>query len=121
MALLVILTGGFDGGRSSLVTGGAGLLTYGTHSLGCGPCATSSHTGHDVSAKESPVGCWGRIARGGAIRSGSVGEVMISIRGGVEAFYAKDADGGSIDALEEVVVVDYEPPRVVIVTRVAGR
>lgn len=46
---------------------------------------------------------------------------MISIRGGVEAFYAKDADGGSIDALEEVVVVDYEPPRVVIVTRVAGR
>jgi hypothetical protein len=47
-----------------------------------------------------------------------MGEVMVSIRGGVEAFYARDADGGAIDAYEEVVVVDYEPPRKVLVTRV---
>jgi len=43
---------------------------------------------------------------------------MVSIRGGVESFYARDADGGAIDAYEQVVVVDYEPPRKVIVTRV---
>lgn len=74
-----------------------------------------------LSARESPVGCWGRVTRTGAIRPGQFGEVMISIRGGVEAFYATDVDEGSIDALEEVVVVDYVPPRVVAVARVTGR
>jgi hypothetical protein len=42
---------------------------------------------------------------------------MVAIRGGVEAFLARDADGGSIDAYEEVVVIDYRPPREVTVTR----
>jgi len=41
---------------------------------------------------------------------------MVSIRGGVEAFYARDADGGAIEPYTEVVVVDYEPPRNVLVT-----
>jgi hypothetical protein len=41
---------------------------------------------------------------------------MVSIRGGVEAFYARDVDGGEIPPYTEVVVVDYEPPRVVLVT-----
>ena len=41
----------------------------------------------------------------------------MAIRGGVEAFLAKDVDGGSIDPYEEIVVVDYEPPRTVLVTR----
>ncbi len=41
---------------------------------------------------------------------------MVSIRGGVEAFYARDVDGGEIAPYTEVVVVDYEPPRVVLVT-----
>ena len=46
---------------------------------------------------------------------------MVSIRGGVESFLARDADGGSIDAYEEIVVVDYEPPRGVVVTRLYER
>jgi hypothetical protein len=45
-----------------------------------------------------------------------MGEVMVSIRGGVEAFYARDVDGGTIEPYTEVVVVDYEPPRNVLVT-----
>ena len=41
---------------------------------------------------------------------------MVSIRGGVESFYARDADGGTIEPYTEVVVIDYEPPRTVLVT-----
>jgi len=70
-----------------------------------------------VPANDSPVGCYGRVTASGAIRPGRVGEVMVSIRGGVEAFLARDADGGSIDAYEEIAVVDYRPPREVVVTR----
>lgn len=65
----------------------------------------------------SPTGCSGRVTSTGAIRPGQLGEVMVAIRGGVEAFLARDADGGSIEPYEEVVVVDYEPPRTVLVTR----
>ena len=52
----------------------------------------------------------------GGIRPGRLGEVMVAIRGGVEAFLARDVDGGTIDPYTEVVVVDYEPPRTVLVT-----
>jgi hypothetical protein len=41
---------------------------------------------------------------------------MVAIRGGVETFLARDVDGGSIGPYTEVVVVDYEPPRNVLVT-----
>ena len=41
---------------------------------------------------------------------------MVSIRGGVEAFYARDVDSGTIEPYTEVVVVEYEPPRNVLVT-----
>jgi hypothetical protein len=41
---------------------------------------------------------------------------MVAIRGGVEAFLARDVDGGEIEPYTEVVVVDYEPPRSVLVT-----
>jgi hypothetical protein len=41
---------------------------------------------------------------------------MVAIRGGVEAFLARDADGATIEPYTEVVVVDYEPPRVVLVS-----
>jgi hypothetical protein len=41
---------------------------------------------------------------------------MVAIRGGVEAFLARDVDGGAIEPYTEVVVVDYEPPRVVLVS-----
>ena len=70
-----------------------------------------------MSANASPVGCHGRVSSSGAIRPGKLGEVMVAIRGGVEAFLARDVDGGSIDAYEEIVVVEYEPPRTVLVTR----
>ena len=70
-----------------------------------------------MSAAASPIGCSGRVTSAGGIRPGRLGEVMVAIRGGVEAFLAKDADGGSIEPYEEIVVVDYEPPRQVVVTR----
>ena len=42
---------------------------------------------------------------------------MVAVGGGVQAYMARDADGGSIDAYEEVAVVDQVAPRVVLVTR----
>jgi len=74
-----------------------------------------------MSASASPVGCLGRVTETGAIRPGGLGEVVVAIRGGLEAFLARDVDGGGIDAHEEVVVVDYEPPRTVLVTRLYER
>jgi hypothetical protein len=66
---------------------------------------------------DSPIGRRGRITSGGAIQPGRLGEVMVAIRGGVEAFLARDADGGALEAYAEVVVIDYEPPRTVTVAR----
>jgi hypothetical protein len=62
------------------------------------------------------VGCHGRVTSTGAIAPGRTGEVMVAIRGGVEAFLARDADGGRIAPYTEVVVIDYQPPRLVLVT-----
>ena len=70
---------------------------------------------------EAPVGCVGRISRTGAIRPGRTGEVLVTVRGGVEAYLARDADGGAIEAGEEVVVVDRLAPRTVLVTRLRER
>ena len=69
-----------------------------------------------MSVHSSPVGCRGRVTSSGGIRPGRLGEVMVAIRGGVEAFLARDVDGGTIDPYTEVVVVEYEPPRTVLVT-----
>ena len=66
---------------------------------------------------EAPIGCVGRIYRTGAIRPGRTGEVLVTVRGGVEGYLARDADGGEIEAGEEVVVVDRVAPRTVLVTR----
>jgi hypothetical protein len=41
---------------------------------------------------------------------------MVAIRGGVEAFLARDMNGGSIEPYTEVVVIEYQPPRLVLVT-----
>jgi hypothetical protein len=65
----------------------------------------------------SPVGCHGRVTSTGAIRPGRTGEVMVSVGGGVQAYLALDADGGSIDAYEEIAVVEQVAPRTVLVTR----
>jgi hypothetical protein len=62
------------------------------------------------------VGRQGRVT--GKVGPGLVGEVMIAIRGGVEAFYAypivpdEEIPVGSI-----IVVVEYLPPRSVYVAR----
>lgn len=64
-----------------------------------------------------PIGCHGRVTASGAIQPGRTGEVMIAMDGGVQAFMARDADGGGIDPYEEIVVVDRVAPRTVLVTR----
>ncbi|MFI9559769.1 hypothetical protein [Nonomuraea endophytica] len=62
------------------------------------------------------VGKQGRVT--GRIGPGLVGEVMVQVRGGVEAFYAhpsladEEFPVGTI-----VVVVEYFPPRTVYVAR----
>ncbi len=67
------------------------------------------------------MGCTGRVSRQGAIRPDRVGEVLVEIRGGLESFLARDADGGSIDADEEIVVIELVAPRTVLVTRLYER
>ena len=52
----------------------------------------------------------------GGIRPGRTGEVMVAIRGGVEAFLAQDVDGNEVPPYTEIVVVDYRPPRMVLVS-----
>jgi hypothetical protein len=65
----------------------------------------------------SPIGRFGRVTRHGAIRPGRTGEVMVEMGGGVQAFMARDADGGTIEADEEIVVVDRLAERTLLVTR----
>jgi hypothetical protein len=65
------------------------------------------------------IGKVGRVT--GRVAPGTIGEVMIPVRGGVEAFYAHPADGEEvIDNGARAVVVDYEPPRTVTVTLFTG-
>jgi len=65
----------------------------------------------------SLIGSVGRVTASGSIQRGRVGEVMVEIGGGVQAFLARDADGGAIGPDEEVVVVYQIAPRTVLVTR----
>lgn len=65
--------------------------------------------------ERSLVGRWARVTGRGEITPGRIGEVWMDIRGGRELFYATDVDGGTIPADTEVVVVDYQPPRTVVV------
>ena len=61
------------------------------------------------------IGKEGRVT--GTVSPGSVGEVMISVRGGTEHFHAYAADDDQTIARgTRIVVVDYFPPRTVIVT-----
>jgi len=58
----------------------------------------------------------GRVT--GTVGPGKLGEVMVPIRGGSEAFHAYAADEGeTIIRGTRVVVVDYFPPRTVVVTK----
>ncbi len=65
---------------------------------------------------QPPVGSHGRVTSTGGILPGRTGEVMVAIRGGVEAFLARDVNGGEIRPYTEVVVVEYGPPRTVLVS-----
>jgi hypothetical protein len=62
------------------------------------------------------VGKIGRVT--GKIGPGVIGEVMVSVRGGTEAFHAYATEGdGEILTGQRIVVVEYFPPRTVIVTK----
>jgi hypothetical protein len=52
----------------------------------------------------------------GTVAPGTVGEVMVSVRGGREAFYAHPAEGETIARGEHVLIIEYRPPRTVLVT-----
>jgi hypothetical protein len=58
----------------------------------------------------------GRVT--GTITPGKLGEVMVEVRGGSEAFHAYSADNDeTIPVGSRIVVVEYFPPRTVVVTR----
>ncbi len=57
----------------------------------------------------------------GTVGPGLVGEVMVRVRGGAEAFLAYAAEPGEhIERGTVVLVVDYQPPRTVYVTAAYG-
>ena len=72
---------------------------------------------HCVGVDHQIVGKVGRVT--GAIEAGRLGEVMIPVRGGSEAFYAYASDEEAIPKGTRVVVIEYEPPRTVVVSRFA--
>jgi hypothetical protein len=58
----------------------------------------------------------GKIGRVTAALGGStMGEVMVPILGGVEAFYATTEGGKDFAIDARVVIVEYRPPRTVVV------
>jgi hypothetical protein len=69
-----------------------------------------------VTADSSVLGKVGRVT--GRVAHGSVGEVMVGVRGGSEAFFAYPYDAGeTFDVGDRVVVVEYDPPRTVLISR----
>ena len=69
-----------------------------------------------MSTLGSVVGCHGRVTRHGGIAPGRLGEVMVEVGGGIQAFLARDADGGIIAPLTEIAVVDHVAARTLLVT-----
>ena len=61
------------------------------------------------------VGKIGRVT--GTIAPGALGEVMVPIRGGTEHFHAYADEDETIRTGARIVVVEYFPPRTVVVTR----
>jgi len=62
------------------------------------------------------IGKMGRVT--GTIAPGKLGEVMVPVRGGSEAFHAYASEGeDTIPRGTRVVVVEYYPPRTVVVTK----
>jgi hypothetical protein len=66
-------------------------------------------------ADQVMIGKMGRVT--GTIGPGKLGEVMVSVRGGSEAFHAYAVESEStINTGTRIVVVEYFPPRTVVVT-----
>ncbi|MEQ0564701.1 hypothetical protein ABJI51_36975 [Amycolatopsis sp. NEAU-NG30] len=62
------------------------------------------------------IGSRGRVS--GTIGPGLIGEVLLNVRGGTEAFYAYPANAEeTFSPGTQVLVVDFEPPRTVYVER----
>jgi hypothetical protein len=71
-----------------------------------------------MSADHQLIGKVGRLT--GAIDPGEMGEVMLPVRGGTEAYYCYSSDPEeSIAEGARVIVLEHEPPRTVIVSRFA--
>ena len=67
-------------------------------------------------ADQQMIGKMGRVTA--TINPGKLGEVMVQVRGGSEAFHAYAADNDeTIPTGSRIVVVEYFPPRTVVVTR----
>jgi hypothetical protein len=65
--------------------------------------------------EEDIVGKIGRVT--GAIGPGQTGEIVVSIRGGSEAFHAYAVDRSNTIAVgTRVIVIEYYPPRSVAVS-----
>ncbi|WP_184349939.1 hypothetical protein [Streptomyces olivoverticillatus] len=65
------------------------------------------------------VGELGRVT--GTVGPGLVGEVMVRVRGGAEAFLAYAAEPGErMERGTVVLVVEYQPPRTVYVAAAYG-
>jgi hypothetical protein len=62
------------------------------------------------------IGKMGRVT--GTVAPGKLGEVMVQIRGGSEAFHAYGHEGEeTLVPGTRIVVVEYYPPRTVVVSR----
>jgi len=82
-------------------------------SAGGGP--DTARKGRNSVTDHAMVGKMGRVT--GTVMPGRLGEVMVPVRGGTEAFNAYAADNDdTIPVGRRVVVVEYLPPRTVIVT-----
>lgn len=69
-----------------------------------------------VVADQTMIGKMGRVT--GTIGPGRLGEVMIQVRGGSEAFHAYASEGDdTLSTGTRIVVVEYYPPRTVVVTK----
>jgi hypothetical protein len=69
-----------------------------------------------VSFDQEVVGKIGRVT--GTIAPQKVGEVMLAVRGGSEAFHAyAGIRDQTIERGERVVVIEYHPPRTVVVSQ----
>lgn len=67
-------------------------------------------------ADQKLIGKTGRVT--GRVGPGRIGEVMVPVRGGTEAYHAYSADDEEIGPGTRVLVVDLLPPRTVVVTPV---